>query len=310
MCGMIRAPAAESYTLITSLKGQLWKPSGLKHTLGVSGGLGSEKSMLNIRHLPEDNLVQRRRASMCQQINNVVEQVVSNEAVPFYPVMFPHGLDFHQGAYVYADTIPRWWYVLAEQRDPLVLQHSHLGLGAMLPVEAEIILLSYIATPAPYVQCSRAQYHVASTCWWQVVEDIRSQYLTPPRRLAWWGWHLTTDGPPQIFTPAQVFDPMWDTEVRRPEIFEEFEANTNELRELNLLQERQAMEELGEESEWVFWRAAQLALEAGLRDSRELGWPEPVGIRGGITGFRLMYDQSESDNETLSLNGNISEDSG
>lgn len=284
---------------------------GSRSILAGRAHLGFEKSMLTIRHLPEDNLIQRRRASMCQQINNAMEQLVANEAVPFYPSVYPHGLDFHQGAYVYADTIPRWWYVLANQKEPVVLLHSHLGAGAMLPVEAELILLSFVANPVHYVQASRAQYHIASNYWWAVVENIRAQYLTPPRRLAWWGWHLTTDGPPQILpTPAQVFDPMWDEEVRRPEIFEDFEADAVELRGLNLAEERQRMESLGETTEWVFWRAAQLALEAGIRDSRELGWPQPVGIRGSMAGFRLIYDQDDMDSDTLSLNGVESESSG
>lgn len=246
--------------------------------------------MLTTRHLPEDNVIQRRRATMCQQINQSLQQMVNDEAVPFYPVAFAHGLDFMTGAYVYRETIPTWWYVLAQQSEPSRLPLAYLG-AAMFPVEVEIILLQFLDRPVEWVQTGRGQYELASSHWWQVVSEIADQWCVPPRRIVWWGWHLTTRGPPTIYRPGHVFDP--DEQARRTYFDEEFEVETNELLQLNMAEERVRMGELGNDDEWVFWRAAQLALQQGQRDSEELGWPLPVGIRGNPTGFRLIYDDED-----------------
>ena len=243
--------------------------------------------MLTTRHMPEDNLIQRRRASMCEQINQSLEQMAENQALPFYPLAFAHGLDFMTGAYVYRETIPTWWYVLAQQSEPSRLPLGPLG-SAMFPVEVEIVLLQFIDQPVRWVQTSRGQYEVASAHWWQVVSELADQWTVPPRRITWWGWHCTTRGPPIIYRPGHVFDP--DEQARRTFLDEEFEVPANELLEINMAEERVRMGELGTDDEWVFWRAAQLALQAGQRDAEELGWPQPVGIRGNPAGFRLIYD--------------------
>ena len=286
---------------------------GSKPSLVASADSKSEKSMLTTWHLPESNIIQTRRASMCQQINRSLEQLLANEVVPFYPLTFPHGLDFASGAYVYEETIPRWWYLLSHQQEPSVLPLAYLGLGAMFPLETEIVLLGFISSPVNYVQCSRAQYHVASSHWWQVVTEISDQYLVPPRRLSWWGWHTTTRGPPTIFpTPGHVYDPAHDDGIHRHlGMHEEFEVDAQDLLNLHLPHEVTVMRQLGYQSdEWVFWRAAQLALEQGIRDSEELGWPPPVGITGNPMGFRLLYDDEDYlDSETLSLNGSDTNES-
>lgn len=276
------------------------KPLGSKHSLVVSGGSEFELSMLTTRHLPETNIIEVRRASMCQQINHSLQQLVSNELLPFYPLSFPHGLDFASGAYVYQETVPRWWYLLSHQQEPSILPSAALGLSAMFPMEVELVLLAMIDSPHHYVQASRSQYHIASTCWWQVVQDMANQWFVPSRRLTWWGWHLTTRGPlPTLPSPAHVFDPH-----PLAGDFDEFEVDAEELMRLNLLTEREVMRELGYESdEWVFWRAAQLALEQGMRDSEELGWPHPIGITGSPMGFRLLYDDDDVQSDSLSWNG-------
>ena len=266
------------------------KPLGSNPILGANAGTGFEESMLTTRHLPEDNLIQRRRASMCQQINQTLDQMVMNEAVPFYPVAFAHGLDFMTGAYVYRESIPTWWYVLAQQSEPSRLGLGHLG-ATMFPVEVEIVLLGFLDQPVSYVQTGRGQYEVASAHWWQVVTELADQWCMPARRLSWWGWHLTTRGPIMLYRPGHVYDP--DAQAARTFFDEEFEVETNELLQLNMSDERARMQELGTDDEWVFWRAAQLALQAGVRDAEELGWPVPVGIRGNPTGFRLIFDDEE-----------------
>ena len=295
MYGKIRAPAAEFYTLITYLKGQQTKPRGSRRISVVNADTGFEESMLTIRHLPENNLVQRRRASMCQQINETLEQMVTNEVLPFYPLAFAHGLDFMTGAYVYRETIPTWWYVIAAQPEPSRLALGYLG-AAMFPVEVELVLLSFISQPVNYVQTGRGQYEIASAHWWQVITEISEQWCVPPRRLSWWGWHTTTRGPPTIYRPGHVYDP--DEQARRTYFDEEFEVAADELLELNMAEERAQMAELGIDDEWVFYRAAQLALQQGFRDADELGWPAPVGIRGNPTGFRLVFDEEDSDTES------------
>ena len=235
---------------------------------------------------------------MCQQINQALEQMVSNEAVPFYPVAFAHGLDFMTGAYVYRETVPTWWYVLAHQVEPSRLPLAHLG-QAMFPVEVEIVLLSYIDQPVSYVQTARGQYDIASAHWWQVVTDISDQWCVPPKRLSWWGWHTTTRGPPVVYRPGHVYDP--DEQAHRTFFDEEFEVDAHELLELNMAEEAQHMRALGDQTdEWVFWRAAQLALQAGQRDAEELGWPVPIGIRGNPTGFRLVFDDQDWDDGSSS----------
>lgn len=261
--------------------------------------------------MPSSNIIQRRRRTMCAQINNSLEQQIVEQLSPQYPVMYPHGLDYMTGGYIYADTVPQWWYRIADQAPPSIFA---LGPGSeMLPVEAEMVLLSMLARPAAYTQASRSQWQVASEHWWVVVQELHRQYCTPARRINWWGWNLTTDGPPVIFEPARVFDPDYETHesmarrsITRYYEEDEFEVNTTELLQVSLPTEVAEMRRLGYESdEWVFWRAAQLALEAGIRDAQELGWPMPIGIRGAPAGFRLIFDEDESgwSDSTLSRNG-------
>lgn len=282
------------------------KHRGSKHFLGAIGVTGSS-SMFPMLHLPSSNIIQRRRRSMCQQINNTLEQMVTEESVPVYPLVFPHGLDYMSGGYIYANSVPCWWWRLANQAPPSILS---LGpIVEMLPVEAELILLGMISEPAEYTQCSRAQWSCASQHWWQVVTDLHDQYLTPPRRLVWWGWHLTTNGPPTIYQPGHVYDPDGSEQVRRSivdfGIEDEFEVEAADLNAIELSREIDTMRTLGYQSdEWVFWRAAQLALNAGIRDAEELGWPHPIAIRGSPAGFRLIFDEEDGwSNSTLSQNG-------
>ena len=274
---------------------------GSRHSLGVSEGSEFELSMLTTRHLPETNIIQIRRASMCQQINHSLQQLATNEVIPFYPLSFPHGLDFASGAYVYEETIPRWWYLLSHQQEPSILPAASFGVSAMLPMEAELVLLAFIDSPHHYVQASRAQYDIASRGWHQVVQEMADQFFTPSRRITWWGWHLTTRGPvPTVASPGHVYDPNHGALN-----LEEFEVDAEELMRLNLPTEVETMRNLGYQSdEWVFWRAAQLALEQGIRDSEELGWPHPIAITGNPMGFRLLYDDEDIlDSPTLSWNG-------
>ena len=288
------------------------KQHGSKTTLGVLGDTGY-KAMFSMAHLPTSNIVQRRRRSMCQQINTSMEQLVQSAITPFYPIVFPQGLDYFTGGYQYADSIPPWWYRLAASNPPSIL--SFVIWSEMMPVEAEMVLLSMLSTPTQYVQASRGTYKTASECWWQVVTDLHMQELNPARRIVWWGWHLTTKGPAP--SPSRVFDPNYDqdglmlAESRRFTNWDEdeFEVETHELLSLNLPTEVQTMRALGYESdEWVFWRAAQLALDAGIRDAEELGWPHPVGIRGSPAGFRLIFDENSdgfNSDTTLSQNGSV-----
>ena len=247
---------------------------------------------------------------MCVQINNTLEQAIREEIVPVYPAVYPHGLDYMTGGYIYEDTIPQWWYRLAEQLPPSILA---LGPGCeMLPMEAELVLLACIDRPAPYTMVSRSTWSLASNNWWQVVQDLHMQTFTPYRRINWWGWNLCTLGPPPA--PARVYDPTYVgddgiyADMARRSVTQEddeFQVETHELLQVSLQTEVQTMRQLGYESdEWVFWRAAQLALEAGIRDADELGWPHPIGIRGSPAGFRLIFDEESGySDSTLSQIG-------
>ena len=245
---------------------------------------------------------------MCAQINNTLEQANVEQMMPYYPAVYPHGLDYMTGGYIYGDSIPQWWYRLSEQLPPAILD---LGpCHEMMPMEAELVLLACIDRPAAYTMVSRATWHLASNHWWQVVQDLHLQTFTPYRRINWWGWNLQTQGPPP--SPARVFDPTYVAEVdyetygdmarRSVAPFyeeDEFEVETQDLLQVSLPTEVNTMRELGYESdEWVFWRAAQLALEAGIRDAEELGWPHPIAIRGSPAGFRLIFDEEAGLSDT------------
>lgn len=242
---------------------------------------------------------------MCEQINTTIQQLVEERIAPYYPPLFPHGLDYMSGGYIYSEVVPKWWYRLAHQSPPVIL--DFVTQRPMFPLEIEMVLLPHLSAPAAYTQCSRAQYSVASQHWWAIVELLHDQYCVPARQLTWWGWHLTTRGPPIVYRPgpAHVFDPVEEVESRRSIIdamTEEFEVATTDIMNLDISNEVNQMRILGYETdEWVFWRAAQLALAAGLRDAEELGWPPPIGIRGSPVGFRLMYDEEDVlSNSTLS----------
>lgn len=235
---------------------------------------------------------------MCQQINESLNQMVETGSVPYYPVAFAQGLDFMTGAYVYRETIPTWWYLVAKLPDPSSLL---LYSGpTMFPLEVEIVILSSLDAPVHYIQTCRGVHDVAARAWWQIVGELAQQWCVPPKRLSWWGWHLTTRGPPTLFRPGHVYDP--NEQARRTYYDEDFDVPANELLSLNMAQERENMGALGNDDEWVFWRAAQLALLQGQRDAVELGWPLPVGIRGNPTGFTLVFDEDdlEDDLEDLS----------
>ena len=289
--------------MITFLKEPLWKHCGSRQHLGVKDDTKGKAAMFTVAHLPQTNIIQRRRRSMCEQINTTIQQLVEERIAPYYPPLFPHGLDYMSGGYIYSDVVPKWWYRLAHQSPPVILQFP--TERAMFPLEVEMVLLAHISAPANYTQCSRAQYSIASQHWWVIVDQLHDQYFVPARQLTWWGWHLTTRGPPVVYRPAHVFDPDEEVESRRSIIdamTEEFEVDSTELMNLDMPNEVTVMRNLGYESdEWVFWRAAQLALAAGMRDSEELGWPPPIGIRGSPAGFRLIYDEEDGlSNTTLS----------
>ena len=320
MYGKVQIESHGYCTLIMSLSGQHQRHCGSKQHLVVKGDFGFEQSiMFGVGHLPNSNIIQQRRRTMCQQINDTLEQQIREEIMPIYPVYFPHGLDFMTGGNMYMETIPRWWYRLSDQSPPAIVK---LGpCTEMLPIEAEMVLLSLIDRPANYTQCSRAQWQVASEHWWIVVQELHRQFFRPARRINWWGWNLTTDGPPAVFSPSRVFDPENDEDyeamARRsitPTVNyvmdDEFEVSTTALMQVSLPTEVAEMTRLGYESdEWVFWRAAQLALEAGLRDSEELGWPRPIGIRGSPAGFRLIFDEDNDNWSDTTLSQNGTEDS-
>ena len=252
---------------------------------------------------------------MCSQINNTLEQGIVEQMMPVYPTVYPHGLDYMTGGYIYGSSIPQWWYRLSEQLPPAILV---LGpCREMMPMEAELVLLACIDRPSAYTMVSRATWNLASNHWWQVVTDLHNQTFTPCRRINWWGWNLTTLGPAP--SPSRVFDPTYVAEddtygnMARRSVApyyeeDEFEVDAQDLLQVSLPTEVNTMRELGYESdEWVFWRAAQLALEAGIRDADELGWPQPIAIRGSPAGFRLIFDEEGGwSDTTLSQIGTVS----
>ncbi len=262
--------------------------------LGVNGVFAFD--MFGASHLPADNVVQRRRQSLCQQTNATLNQMASG-VVFYYSPVFAHYLDYISGSVTYARTIPRWWYELARIPEAsLLITQSVLYTGDM---QADLFpaIAIFLVDPSRLVLTCSAAHRLVTIAQPHITAELSDQMRSPAALLSWWGHRVWTRGQMPVIEPivqaqdqhwlAQLYD-RWDAEEAA------IAQHQYDRLPLHIRRELEDAPPRWEDEEQLRWYDAQTFLEQSIEEARIFGEREPIGVRSTESGdVVLLYSDYE-----------------
>lgn len=274
-----------------------------------------EESM-NVEHMPSLSVVQRRRREMCATINNTLCQMVEDRVVPYYEVVFPHGMDWLTGQIHYETTIPTWWYY--HSSIPFgVPPQAQCAMSLILTEELVLQVAAGLDNPSRLVLTSRSHWILIQQRQMTVVSWLASQVMRPARLLRWWGHFVYSEGPPFIPMTRDAL-PIDDADFleRRRARWEAEELHDDEMVGMAGNREgwiaptfypHEPAPPPPDDNEIVFWRDSLEILEAAVLDAQLWGTRVPRGIvmnpEEGTSRFIFSESNSEMSDDTLELEG-------
>lgn len=290
---------------------------GSKQCLGARRGIAFDKSKMDSEHMPTLSVVQRRRREMCEAINNSINQLATGDVVPYYPMVFPHGMNWLTGAMSYRTNIPTWWYLAAHiPQSATVVQSAMAQLGPLSDEQIRMIA-GLLPNPSRLVVACRGNFVLITRDQHIIVAGLTMQFCTPARLISWWGHFTYTQGP--MYVP--VDDPTFLAERERRWLRDMEEQDREHMAgnrfpievEEEPYDDWDARRPPGggppprhwEDEEHVFWRDALEYYEASYDEAYLFGGRLPLGVIGSPldNSFRLIYSDSESDASTEELAG-------
>lgn len=243
---------------------------------------------------------------MCETINNTLEQICSQNVVPYYPPIFPHGMDWLTGEYYYQDTIPTWWYVNAAIADSQAIVGEATAMS-FLPLELTLNVAGCLQNPSRLVLANRDLWRQITIHQLEVVGQLSLQWRVPMVTICWWGHVFASAGPPYL---PEARNPQ--RSQRHTEDAEVAARNRAEREWADIWGRPYALPAWQDDYEFrapphpdhegqypdeeaVFWRDALEYYEFSLEEARRMGLRIPQGVLGSPMegSFRLLYSDSE-----------------
>lgn len=291
---------------------------GSKQFLVVRRGIEFEKLPMNCEHMPTLSVVQRRRREMCEAINATLTQLAEGEATAYYPLVFPHGMNWLTGAMSYRTNIPVWWYLAAhipfasrvavESSSPSTYSNM---LGPLTP-EQVMAVAACLKNPSRLVLTCRQTWVLVQTNQPHIVAQLQRQYLVPAALLSWWGHFVYSEGP--LYLPTRVpadeqtyemqREQRWAAELAEEERADQMAGNREWVPPHFQPHEPPPPAEWvaqhqhpWEDEEQVFWRDAVEFYENAVDEALAFGARVPSGVIGSPldNSFRLIYSSSEEE---------------
>jgi hypothetical protein len=285
---------------IICLKDPIWKFVGSETSLDASIGIGS-KMAFSCDWMPQDNLVQRRRFSLCGNICNVLNQLADG-VIYYYTPVFPHTRSQEDGALQYLTRIPTWWYTMSRLTDPVLIS-THSTADAMVSTEILIELSKFLENPSRLVLCCSAGYRGITVAQPLIVAELSSQRHELAQLISWWGHRVWTAGRmPTIHPIERGQDEQWLADLYQRWDQEEERYLAMEARRQGLLPRHMRHPTEEEEAAAPRWRGEEEArwydahnfLEQSIEEAYTFGERIPVGTLTDTDGtIHLLYSDDE-----------------